>query len=129
MSVLEELGIEERIRRELASKDRGSLGNLYVELRTNRGVSGEAGDFGEEIGSGEESGAETEESTTLEDDYDSDMFEDYEKRLSDAQREWERSLEQLWQALTWIILPLFGRLMGKRMAGYIWRRAMGWWFS
>ncbi|CAG98670.1 Mim2p [Kluyveromyces lactis] len=59
-----------------------------------------------------------------EEEYDSDVIDEYERQLSDAQREWERSLEQLWQAVTWIILPLAGKLLGRRTAGIIWRKVM-----
>ncbi|BAP71677.1 hypothetical protein KMAR_40169 [Kluyveromyces marxianus] len=65
----------------------------------------------------------TETEHSSDDDYD-DVIDEYERQLSDAQREWERSLEQLWQALTWIILPLTGKLLGRRTAGYIWRKVM-----
>ncbi|CDO96269.1 unnamed protein product [Kluyveromyces dobzhanskii CBS 2104] len=75
------------------------------------------------------SSASSDSSEPESDDYDSDIVDDYERQLSDAQREWERSLEQLWQALTWVILPLAGKLVGRRIAGVIWRKVMNYTYS
>lgn len=66
------------------------------------------------------------ETDSSEDDYDPEVLNAYEKQLSDAQREWERSLEQLWQVCNWVILPLVGKILGRRVATMIWKRVMGW---
>jgi hypothetical protein len=70
-------------------------------------------------------------STTLQNDDDADDSEDLESLpsisssildapsddgLSDAQREWEASLEQLQLLLTMIILPFAGKFLGRKFA-------------
>jgi hypothetical protein len=42
--------------------------------------------------------------------------EDDDDRLSDAQREWEASLEQLQLLLTMIVMPFAGKFLGRKFA-------------
>ncbi|KAL2264715.1 hypothetical protein VTJ83DRAFT_7225 [Remersonia thermophila] len=46
--------------------------------------------------------------------------------LSDAQREWEASLEQLQLLLTMIVLPFAGKFLGRKFAYWSWARYMEW---
>ncbi|KAK4201612.1 hypothetical protein QBC40DRAFT_277923 [Triangularia verruculosa] len=45
---------------------------------------------------------------------------------SDAQREWETSLEQLQLLLTMIIMPFAGKYFGRKFAYWSWARYMEW---
>jgi len=45
---------------------------------------------------------------------------------SDAQREWEASLEQLQLLLTMIIMPFAGKFLGRKFAYWSWARYMEW---
>ncbi|VBB75039.1 Putative protein of unknown function [Podospora comata] len=45
---------------------------------------------------------------------------------SDAQREWETSLEQLQLLLTMIIMPFAGKYLGRKFAYWSWARYMEW---
>ncbi|CCF56581.1 hypothetical protein KAFR_0B02840 [Kazachstania africana CBS 2517] len=65
------------------------------------------------------------EEATDEEDYVSED-EDYELALSEAQRHWEESLQQLNKALNWVILPLLGKFMGRKAATFVWKRVAGW---
>ncbi|KAL1842018.1 hypothetical protein VTJ49DRAFT_6184 [Mycothermus thermophilus] len=49
-----------------------------------------------------------------------------EDSLSDAQREWEASLEQLQLLLTMIVLPFAGKFLGRKFAYWSWARYMEW---
>ncbi|KAL2157103.1 hypothetical protein VTH06DRAFT_7018 [Thermothelomyces fergusii] len=51
---------------------------------------------------------------------------DSEADSSDAQREWEASLEQLQLLLTMIILPFAGKFLGRKFAYWSWARYMEW---
>ncbi|KAK4246776.1 hypothetical protein C7999DRAFT_15122 [Corynascus novoguineensis] len=51
---------------------------------------------------------------------------DSETDLSDAQREWEASLEQLQLLLTMIIMPFAGKFLGRKFAYWSWARYMEW---
>ncbi|KAL2148345.1 hypothetical protein VTH82DRAFT_2265 [Thermothelomyces myriococcoides] len=51
---------------------------------------------------------------------------DSDSELSDAQREWEASLEQLQLVLTMIILPFAGKFLGRKFAYWSWARYMEW---
>ncbi|CAR27788.1 hypothetical protein ZYGR_0N02740 [Zygosaccharomyces rouxii] len=58
-------------------------------------------------------------------DYESDLMDDYyEGQLLDAQKQWEESLDQLNKVLNWILLPLVGKFLGRRVAKTIWKRVM-----
>ncbi|KAH6649748.1 hypothetical protein F5144DRAFT_597281 [Chaetomium tenue] len=46
--------------------------------------------------------------------------------LSDAQREWEASLEQLQLLLTMIVMPFAGKFLGRKFAYWSWARYMEW---
>lgn len=62
------------------------------------------------------------------DDYDvldAVEFEEEYKMLLDAQEQWEQSLEQLNQVVNWIVLPLLGKYLGRKLAWRLWQRAMG----
>ncbi|AMD18940.1 HBR039Wp [Eremothecium sinecaudum] len=67
------------------------------------------------------------------DGYDEDEEEydslSYTEELLNAQYQWEQSLEQLKQVVNWLLLPLMGRFLGRRMAGVLWRSFMSWWWS
>ncbi|KAL2758673.1 hypothetical protein ACRALDRAFT_2100879 [Sodiomyces alcalophilus JCM 7366] len=45
---------------------------------------------------------------------------------SDAQAEWERSLEQMKLLLTMVIVPFAGKFMGRKFAYWSWARYMEW---
>ncbi|KAK8116279.1 hypothetical protein PG984_012781 [Apiospora sp. TS-2023a] len=45
---------------------------------------------------------------------------------SDAQQEWERSLEQLELLLTMILIPFAGKYFGRKFAYWSWGRYMEW---
>lgn len=74
----------------------------------------------------EEEGAESGEEDEAEySDYGTDPLDDYfDAQLLDAQRQWEESLEQLNKVLNWILLPLVGKFLGRRVAKTIWKQAM-----
>lgn len=58
-------------------------------------------------------------------DYESDLMDDYyEGQLLDAQKQWEESLDQLNKVLNWILLPLVGKFLGRRVAKTIWKGVM-----
>lgn len=63
----------------------------------------------------------------LDDDSDSEI--ELQQQLMDAQLQWEQSLEQLGKVLNWIILPLVGRLLGRKVALVIWKRCAALWAS
>ncbi|KAI0006564.1 hypothetical protein F4779DRAFT_620489 [Xylariaceae sp. FL0662B] len=44
----------------------------------------------------------------------------------DAQKEWERSLEQLQLLLTMILIPFAGKYLGRKFAYWSWARYMEW---
>ncbi|GAV53782.1 hypothetical protein ZYGR_0AK02840 [Zygosaccharomyces rouxii] len=63
-------------------------------------------------------------------DYESDLMDDYyETQLLDAQKQWEESLDQLNKVLNWILLPLVGKFLGRRVAKTIWKRVMEYYWS
>jgi len=45
---------------------------------------------------------------------------------SDAQREWEASLEQLQLLLSMVIVPFAGKYLGRKFAYWSWARYMEW---
>ncbi|KAK3370313.1 hypothetical protein B0H63DRAFT_486769 [Podospora didyma] len=45
---------------------------------------------------------------------------------SDAQREWEASLEQLQLLLTMVIVPFAGKYLGRKFAYWSWAKYMDW---
>ncbi|KAL6865996.1 hypothetical protein ACO1O0_002096 [Amphichorda felina] len=45
---------------------------------------------------------------------------------SEAQEEWERSLEQLQLLLTMMVIPFVGKYFGRRFAYWSWGRYMEW---
>ncbi|CCD23288.1 Mim2p NDAI_0B02530 [Naumovozyma dairenensis CBS 421] len=49
---------------------------------------------------------------------------DYNAALVDAQRQWEQSLDQLNKVFNWILLPMIGKVIGRRSARVIWQRVM-----
>lgn len=50
----------------------------------------------------------------------------YSEADSDAQAEWERSLEQLQLLLTMMIVPWIGKYFGRKFAYWSWSRYMEW---
>ncbi|KAF4125802.1 hypothetical protein GMORB2_1048 [Geosmithia morbida] len=50
----------------------------------------------------------------------------YSETESEAQEEWERSLEQLQLLLTMIVVPFVGKFFGRKFAYWSWTRYMGW---
>lgn len=56
-------------------------------------------------------------------------YDYYSDDLLSAQQQWEQSLEQLKQVINWLLLPLIGRVLGRRTAGIIWRRFMARWWA
>ena len=57
-----------------------------------------------------------------EDGYLSDEDTSLSNELADAQRQWEESLQQLSKLLNWVLLPLLGKYIGRRMAKTLWSR-------
>lgn len=57
-----------------------------------------------------------------EDGYLSDEDTSLSTELADAQRQWEESLQQLNKLLNWVLLPLLGKYIGRRMAKTLWSR-------
>lgn len=51
-------------------------------------------------------------------DYDTDDSLDDELKLINAQLQWEESLEQLKTLVGFVILPLIGKMLGRRVAGF-----------
>ncbi|KAL2261327.1 hypothetical protein VTK26DRAFT_4399 [Humicola hyalothermophila] len=51
---------------------------------------------------------------------------DSDPEVSDAQREWEESLEQLQLLLTMVIMPFAGKFLGRKFAYWSWARYMEW---
>ncbi|KAK3325215.1 hypothetical protein B0H66DRAFT_114227 [Apodospora peruviana] len=45
---------------------------------------------------------------------------------SDAQKEWEQSLEQLQLMLTMVLIPFAGKFLGRKFAYWSWTRYMEW---
>ncbi|KAL1869191.1 hypothetical protein VTK73DRAFT_3327 [Phialemonium thermophilum] len=45
---------------------------------------------------------------------------------SDAQREWETSLEQLQLLLSMVLIPFAGKYLGRKFAYWSWARYMEW---
>ncbi|KAK4104223.1 hypothetical protein N658DRAFT_493723 [Parathielavia hyrcaniae] len=56
----------------------------------------------------------------------SSILDSEEADLSDAQREWEASLEQLQLLLTMIVMPFAGKFLGRKFAYWSWARYMEW---
>lgn len=56
----------------------------------------------------------------------SSILDSSEADSSDAQREWEASLEQLQLLLTMIIMPFAGKFLGRKFAYWSWARYMEW---
>ncbi|RCI08349.1 hypothetical protein L249_8819 [Ophiocordyceps polyrhachis-furcata BCC 54312] len=50
----------------------------------------------------------------------------YSESESDAQAEWERSLEQLQLVLTMMLVPWLGKYFGRKFAYWSWARYMEW---
>lgn len=57
-----------------------------------------------------------------EDGYLSDEDTSLSNELADAQRQWEESLQQLNKLLNWVLPPLLGKYIGRRMAKTLWSR-------
>lgn len=47
--------------------------------------------------------------------------EEESEALKEARRQWEESLVQLNQAVNWVILPLLGKFLGRKMAMWTWK--------
>lgn len=73
-----------------------------------------------------QSGDESEEEDEEDDfEYDTDEIDGiFESQLLSAQQQWEESLEQLNKVLNWVLLPLVGKFMGRRVAKMLWQHAM-----
>ncbi|CCH44998.1 hypothetical protein BN7_4577 [Wickerhamomyces ciferrii] len=69
----------------------------------------------EEEQDGEDSGDDYDDEYAYE--YDSDDSLDDELKLINAQLQWEESLDQLKTLAGWVILPLIGKMLGRRFAG------------
>ncbi len=54
-----------------------------------------------------------------------ESMDDY-KALMEAQEQWEQSVEQLNEVLNWVLLPLLGKYMGRKLAWRLWRAIAGW---
>ncbi|KAI6784445.1 uncharacterized protein J7T54_006490 [Emericellopsis cladophorae] len=56
----------------------------------------------------------------------SDIYSDASLSDSDAQEEWDRSLEQLQLMLTMMIIPFVGKYFGRKFAYWSWGKYMYW---
>lgn len=61
-------------------------------------------------------------------DSDSDDSLDSDLAYINAQLQWEESVNQLKGLVALVILPLIGKVIGRRMAGVIWRRVLDLWW-
>ncbi|CCH62426.1 hypothetical protein TBLA_0H01390 [Henningerozyma blattae CBS 6284] len=64
-----------------------------------------------------------------EDEYPEDLVEQERKlslqqKLKEAELQWEESLDQLHTVLNWVVLPLLGKMVGRRLARMVWQRVM-----
>ncbi|CDK24259.1 unnamed protein product [Kuraishia capsulata CBS 1993] len=57
---------------------------------------------------------------TDEEDYDSDYTYDSDIVTRDAQAEWEENLVQLKTLLNFVLLPVIGKVLGRRFANSLW---------
>lgn len=48
------------------------------------------------------------------------------EEVSDAQKHWDESLEQLHNAVFFALLPVIGRILGRRFARSMWMRYVNW---
>ncbi|KAI5950904.1 hypothetical protein KGF54_003978 [Candida jiufengensis] len=62
---------------------------------------------------------------STEDEIGSDSEDSY--KLT-AQEQWDESLKQITLLLSLVIFPLIGKLLGRRMSKFIWRRFANWWW-
>ena len=56
----------------------------------------------------------------------SGILDSEDEEESDAQKEWEASLEQLQLMLTMVIVPFAGKYLGRKFAYWSWARYMEW---
>lgn len=76
-----------------------------------------------------------EEANSFDEDYDYEYGcdEDYESESScgdlSAQQQWEESMKQLGALATLVIIPLVGKLLGRRCSMMIWKRIAHGWYS
>ncbi|KAK0638833.1 hypothetical protein B0T16DRAFT_462572 [Cercophora newfieldiana] len=56
----------------------------------------------------------------------SGVLDSDDEELSDAQQEWEASLEQLQLLLTMVLVPFAGKYLGRKFAYWSWARYMEW---
>ena len=59
------------------------------------------------------------------DDYESESEYSYEMT---AQQHWEESMKQVEGLLSFVIFPLFGKVLGRRFSHLVWKRVAEWWF-
>ncbi|CAH6722938.1 mitochondrial import protein 2 [[Candida] jaroonii] len=53
-------------------------------------------------------------------------FSDYESEYGlSAQEQWEESMKQINGLVNWIIVPLIGKILGRRVSKIIWARIAG----
>lgn len=76
---------------------------------------------------------EIDDDAAYDDDYDTEYSSDeiddiYESQLLDAQQQWDESIQQLNKVLNWVLLPIIGKFMGRRVAKTIWQRVMEQWW-
>lgn len=58
-------------------------------------------------------------------DYYSELDSEY---YLTAQEQWEESLKQIEGLVNFVLVPLIGRLLGRRTAHAVWRRFANWYF-
>lgn len=51
--------------------------------------------------------------------------EEESEALKEARRQWEESLVQLNQVINWVILPLLGKFLGRKVARWTWKWVAG----
>lgn len=66
---------------------------------------------------------------TENDDTDLDYYSELDSEYNLlAQEQWEESLKQIEGLVNFVLMPLIGRLLGRRTADIVWRHFANWYF-
>lgn len=94
-----------------ASHNASTLSELY----RRGGLTFSSSDRGDDSGSGSGNAASSPYDSAS-DISDTDSDTEYYLRVSDAQAQWDESLRQLEQLLTFVLVPVVGKFLGRRFA-------------
>ncbi|KAH3681344.1 hypothetical protein WICPIJ_007697 [Wickerhamomyces pijperi] len=61
-------------------------------------------------------------------EYDTDDEIEHSINLKNAQLQWEQSVQQIKTLVGLVILPLIGKVLGRRVAGFLWRKAFDYFY-